>query len=288
MRLRWLVCVASGLVLTACADLGAVSNLSQGMITAGETWNSVGDELPRSCARTLQFNATVDCASSKDAAKASAAATEVLLAYFQAIHDVANESNFTVQPGLDAVAGSVKDIPGVNADQAAAVAGLASTLAKLATEKLREDTLKRLIGEGAPHVTTVLSLLRATVPRALGTTLSSERIAMQAAYASYIGAGGHALPSSCDPAPRVTDHSGETFLLAEDYCRRLVSLDAKVGSVKAYEASLASVQKAMDDLQSDKARLSSKALAQKLYETGKGLDQNLKAVRKAFGKETAA
>lgn len=288
MKRRWILPLTMGLVLTGCADLGAVSTLGARMMTAGKTWKGVSQEASRSCARLGQFNRLADCASTDLAAKGAVAATEVLLAYFGAIQDVANAGNFTVQPGLDAVAASVKTVPGVDAAQADAVSGLASLLAKLALEGMREDALRRLIGEGAPPARLVLQFLHERVGPSLRTTLAAERTALDATYAGFIQGAGSVFPANCDPGPRAYDFNAQTFPLAQDYCQRRLALDAKSKSLGEFDDSLAAARTALDELDSGKARLSSKELAKRLYTTGKELDNKVDAVREAFAKDVSA
>ena len=284
IRRGWALALAF-VALPGCASLQAVSRFSETLISAGQTWDGVGRELTASCQRHTQFNAAIKCDSSANAVKVVTAADAVLLNYFNAMHDTANEANFTVQPGLDDLAGSVQAIPGIDADKAQAVAGLAGLLARFATEGLRQDTLRRLIGDGAPPARKVIALLKQTLPPALRVTLKAERDSLDATYALFIQTAGKTLPQSCEPPPRAFDHNERTFLLAEDYCRRRLALDAKDRALTNYEASLDTADKALGDLESGKARLSGKELAKILFETGKDLHDKVTAVKKAFGQD---
>ena len=292
MKGPFLAIIPAVLALSGCTNLQAVSTLSESLMTASATWNDVGEELNASCVRLLQFNPLLDCPTPAAASSAIVATNTVLANYFTALHDAANADNFTVQPGLDALAASAASIPGVKAEEVDAVSGLARTLAGLWTEHLRERALRSLIKDGAPAAMTTIGLLQRTVPHALQTTLAAEREGMNEQFTLYIERGGGAPPrplaTMCAPPPRTHDFSGPNFLLALEYCRRLGDLDQKEKALDAYTTSLDEASKALIELNSGKTRLGGKALAVKLHTIGKTLNDDLKAVHGAFAKGKSA
>lgn len=288
MRPRAIVVLPLALALGACTNLAAVKTLSTKLLAASDSWNAVGGELKASCERQQQFNpALASCATEAAASAGLVAMNGVLTSYFSALGDAAGDQNFTVQPGLDALTKSVGAIPGINAAEVTATSGLAGLLLRLATEAAREKTLRALIGEGVPLAKQLLTALDRTVPRSLQISLSAERDQMTARFADYIQRAGGAVAADpaamCAKGPRAADYPvGSNFLLALEYCRRENDVQAKLESVTAYRKSLASAQDALDALASSKTKLGAKALIAKLYQVGKDLDTNIKAVSKAF------
>lgn len=147
----------SAVLLAGCTNLGAVADISGRLTQASTVWDEVGGDFARSCERERTLNPMiVDCEAEKRASAGLAAANAVLTDYFEALGAAANESSFTVEPGLEQAAASVGSIPGVDGAQVKAVAGLFGLLARLATESVRERTLRELIGEGGPAAQTVV------------------------------------------------------------------------------------------------------------------------------------
>jgi hypothetical protein len=277
------------LALGGCTNLEAVSTLSGNLVKASGAWNDVGQDIKGSCERQQQFNAQQTCADQALAAARIVAVNKVLSDYFNALHDVANNSNFTVQPGLTDLAKSAAAIPGAQKAQIEAASGLAGALAKLATEALREDTLRRLIQDHASEAKSVISLLQSAAPAALKIELDGEARVMKAQFRTYIRTAGDDFPETlCDRPPQAGGFHGQGFLLALEYCRRLDAITVKQKALADYTASLANASKALDDLDSAKTRLGAKELIGQLYKTGKDLDDKVVAVQAAFSKGKAA
>lgn len=275
------------LALSACTSLSAVSDVSARLKSASATWNDVGSEFAASCEREATLNpALADCALESDASSGLAAANAVLGNYFAALANAANESNFTVKPKLDAAASSVAKIPGINADQLTAVSGLAGLLVNLATNAIRERTLRDLIERGGPAAQTIVRGMDGLVVPRLGRRLDTERLQMTGQFGRLILAQRDRAgpdPSALCTGPSASRFSGTGLLLTLEYCRRLAVLDKRAKALADYQASLAVADKALTELQSSKSRLKSRDLAQRLYAIGSDLDDKVSAVRKAFG-----
>lgn len=280
------------LLLGSCHDLGAVSAISTKLVAASSTWDEVGQALEDSCQRTSAFNPQLDCKADTDAAAGIAGADAVLRAYFNAVGDAANAQNFTVQPGLDALSGSVANIPGINTSEVSAAAGLAGFLISLATEAAREQTIQRLIAR-APQARLVIGVLQRTVGGAVAQTLRAEQIQLGAGFKTYILTAGTTVPADladvCSgPGPRSRDFSGPTFLMATEYCRRLAIIRAELAALDNYDATLKAADTALAELASAKSELRGKALVSHVYSLGKQLDSDIAAVRSAFGRGASA
>ncbi|OYU15340.1 MAG: hypothetical protein CFE37_06210 [Alphaproteobacteria bacterium PA4] len=178
-------------------------------------------------------------------------------------------------------------IPGIDQGQVNAVSGLIGLLVKFAAEKMREDTLKELIGDGAPAAQQVLDgLLRQIVLPRLRGRLDAEQSNLSNYFSTAIGRLGDPIgtdvPAICSGSV-ASKFSSSGFLLAQEYCKRLAVLTKRRSTLEDYDASLASASKALTELQSSKTKLKAKDLAQKLYAIGAELDEKVAAVRKAFG-----
>ena len=280
--------LSAALALSACANLSAVRDVSTKLTTASKTWNAVHGDYEGSCKRLMQINpAVADCTTQAAASKGLGEATKVLTGYFKALQDTANEENYSIQPGIDNLSGSVQNIPGVNADQVQAVTGLAGLLSRLALNGYRENTLRLLIGDGVPPARRVIGLLRTSVPSTLGASLVAERTQLTGQFASYIQQGGGTIGNVgtlCETGPRTANYvnSGTNFLLALEYCRRLSDVTAKETALEQYSKSLDAAEKALNELASAKTQLGAKELARRLYTTGKELDDSIDAVEDAF------
>lgn len=275
------------LALSSCTSLDAVRDISTRLSSASGAWNDVGGDIYASCQRESGVNPVlVDCNLEKDASTGVAGANAVLANYFKALMDTANESNFTIQPGLDQASAFAAKIPGINADQVKAVSGLFGLLTKLATGALREATLRRLIEDGGPSAQTVVRGMDGLVVPRLARELDTERFQLTGQFGRLILA--QKDPVGPDPmalcsGPAASKFSGTGYLLTLEYCRRLALLDKRVKALSDYQASLGAADKALTELQSSKTKLTTKDLAQRLYEIGADLDEKIGAVRKAFG-----
>ena len=279
---------ASVLALAGCTDLSAVRDISSRLTVASKNWNDVSGDIAASCERERTLNPFLtDCVEQVKASTGLVAADDVLGGYFKALSSAATESNFSLQPGLDAATGSVSGIPGIDQGQVKAVSGLIGLLVKLAAEKMREDTLKELIGDGAPAAQQILDgLLRQIVVPRLRSRLDAEQSNLSGYFVTAIGRLGDPvgldLPAVCSGS-LASKFSSSGFLLTREYCKRLAVLTVRRSALEDYDASLASASTALTELQSSKTKLKAKALAQKLYAIGTELDEKVAAVRKAFG-----
>lgn len=284
MRLRRILIFATPLLLVSCRDLDAVSSLSTRLVTASSSWDAVGQALSDSCKRTSEFNPQLDCTQDVAASEGIAAADQILRNYFSALGDAANGQNFSIQPGLDDLAGSVGKIPGIDGAKVDAAKGLAGFLTSLITEADRQRAIRDLIAQ-TPKARMVTSALEGTVSTAAATTLASERIELGRVFKVYILSAGTALPAGqiedmCkDPGPRSTNFTGPTFLMAVEYCRRLDVIDAQTKALASYDASLKVADQALDELQSSQSELRGKALISHLYGMGKQLDADIAAMQ---------
>ncbi|MDG2514071.1 hypothetical protein P7B04_15345 [Sphingobium yanoikuyae] len=273
-------------MLCGCTNLGAVRDISSRLTTASVNWNDVGADIAGSCERQRTINPKLtDCLLEKKASDGLAGANAVLGAYFKALMSAANESNFTIQPGLSAATASVAEIPGVNTDQVKAVSGLFGLIANLVTAKMREDTLRDLIDRGGlPARTVVTGMNDLVVPR-LTRQLEAEKIQLTAQFARLLAEQRDnvgADPSVLCVGSQSSKFSGPGFLLTLEYCRRLAVIDKRTKALADYAESLKAADTALAELQSSRTRLKTADLAQRLYSIGSDLDTKISAVRKAF------
>lgn len=286
MNLTRVLACFCGVALAGCADLGAVRDISSRLAASSQTWDDVSGDIAGSCYRERVLNpALVDCELEVKASEGLVAADRVLTEYFSALFAAANESNFTVKPGLDALAGSVGSIPGIDQVQVQAASGLIGLIAKLATERMREDTVRDLISNGGPAAQTLVEgLSRLVVPR-LKARLASERIQLAGYFSKAILTQRDAIGDDVDAicsGPKASGFSPVGFLLTQEYCQRVTVVAKRQKALDDYQASLASASQALVELQSSSARLKEKQVIRKLYEIGRELDDSVAAVRKAF------
>jgi hypothetical protein len=124
----------------------------------------------------------------------------------------------------------VSAIPGINQEQVTAVSCLVSLLARLAVERLREDTLRELIGDGGPAAKTVVDGLSELVVPRLKSRLGAERTQLAGYFAKAIldqrdtvGPDAEAL---C-VGSAASKFSSTGFLLTQEYCKRFTILDRR-------------------------------------------------------------
>ena len=276
------------LVLTACTNLDAVRDISHRLSTASMAWDDVGGEFANSCIRESSINPLLsDCDLEKKASAGLAGANQVLGNYFKALRESADNSNFTIQPGLDQAAAAAAGIPGIDTKQVTAISGLVGLLSKLATGAIREATLRELIEQGGPSAQIVVRGLDDLVVTRLGRRLETERFQLTGQFGRLLLAQKETVgpdPSTLCSGSAASKFSGVGFLLTLEYCRRLGVIDNRVNALAAYRSSLAVADKALAEMQSSKTKLKAKALAQKLFEVGVDLDDKVAAIRKAFGR----
>ncbi len=289
--LRTLLISSVTLVGTACTNLSAVSDLSQSLTSASASWDDVASDVAGSCQRRIAISsAGTDCHAEQAASDGLIAANTVLREYFEALGAASNESSFRADDGIEALAGSIGAIPGVNADHVAAASGLATFLGRLGTERLRERTLRQLIDQGAPPASDVVTMMDEVLVTRLTRLLGDEERVLRGAFVQWLQderfENFALITAYCaQPTPgffgRETD--GPSYLLVEAYCQRAGVIAARRKAIDEYQKSLAIARDALDTLQSSRVKLSGKQLAANLYRIGSDLDDQIKAVRKAFG-----
>jgi len=278
--------MACATLVSGCADMSAVRDISARLTKATSSWNDVGNEIAGSCLRETSLNPMLSsCEAERRSTEGVVAANKVLNAYFKALTDAANDSNFTIQPGLEAATKSIAAIPDIKKERVDAVSGLIGFLAQLATGAMREDVLRQLIDRGAPNAKSVIDGLDEVLGLPLLGRLDTEKTYLTAIYVKQIrdqkdnveGA-----PADLCKGSKAAGFSGAGFLLAQDYCRRLGVIEAREKAVADYQGSLKDASAALTELQSSKAKLKSKNLAKQLYKIGSDLDDKIDAIDKAF------
>ncbi len=273
------------LALGGCTNLQAVSEISKHLTSASGSWRNVGQEIQASCERMQRLNADVtDCKTQAAAAQGLSDATAVLTSYFGALGAGANEANFTVQPGLDAAAASVNRIPGVTQDQVNAVSGLVGLLARQVSGRMREETLRELIGEGAPLSQEIIAGLEDLAVQDLQRQLNLERIQLAGHFIALIAAERDTIMNreTLCRDNQSSGFSGTGLLLTLEYCDRRRIVDERDKALEAYRASLAKASEALEELQSSRTQLRSRELAAQLYSTGSELKDKVDALQTAF------
>jgi hypothetical protein len=280
-RLSWALIIP---LLSSCSNLAAVNDISSRLVTASSSWDDVASDIAGSCQRERTLNPELrDCQSEQSASDGMMGANALLRNYFQALGDAANESNFVIQPGLDTATASVANIPGINTDQVQAASGLFAALAKVATEAMRESTLRELV-QHAPEARSLIRGLDAPLVSRLGRRFDSERIQLQAEFGRLILAQGDRvtdIQGLCDGSGAAS-FSGTGFLLAQEYCRRSALIEERQKALSDYQASLQDADNALADLQTSQTQLKGRALAKRLYNVASDLEAKVSAVRKAF------
>ena len=280
-QLAWALVIP---LLSSCSDLAAVSDISSRLVTASSSWDDVASDIAGSCQREQALNPELrDCQSEQNASDGMVGANALLRSYFQALGDAANDSNFVIQPGLDTATASVANIPGINTDQVQAASGLFAALAKVATEAMRESTLRELIRH-APEARSLIRELDAPLVSRLGRRFDSEQIQLQAQFGRLILAQGDRVVdmSSLCTGSGAASFSGTGFLLVQEYCRRHVLIEQRQQALSDYQASLHDADAALAELQTSETRLKGRALAKRLYHVASDLENKASAVRKAF------
>lgn len=284
--MRHVAVIAAATLLSGCADLTAVRDISSRLTNATSSWIEVGADIVGSCERETMLNPTLSsCEAERRATDGMIAANKVLGAYFKVLFEAANDSNFTIQPGLDMATKSVAGIPDIKEERANAVSGLVGFLDQLATSAMRGHTLRQVLDGGAPNAKSVIEGLDEVLAQPLAGRLDTEKTYLTAIYVKHIRDQKDVVdgePSGLCRGSKAAGFSGTGFLLAQDYCRRLSEIEAREKAVVAYQASLKNASSALTELQSSKAKLKARNLAKRLYEIGFDLDDQIEAVDQAF------
>jgi hypothetical protein len=274
-------------LVAGCTNLQAVNTTAGQLVTAASSWDSVAEEFEASCARRNQVSdAASDCSSEKQATAGLEAADQILSAYFTALQQASNGSNFSVDSGISQLSSKVQAIPGVNASQVQAVSSLASFLASVATRALEERTLNLLISDGAPKAQAAIDVMSDVVVRELRRVFERERGQTLTAFSSYIqqsGAAADLRQIDCSSALLTHDFpTGTAYLLAQAYCSKIALLSTKISALDNYKNSLATAKAALQDLRSGKDNLGAKAIAQQLISAASSLKNDIGKINKAF------
>lgn len=283
---RTVLLVSTALLASGCANLQAVNKTAGDLQSAESTWNSVGDDFLASCnRRNLMSVAPSDCVQEKRASDALEATNRHLAAYFSALQQASDTSNFSVDKDLTGVATAAKDLPGVKGNQIDAVEGFFSWVAGLATHGLEERTVKRLVAEGAPLAIKVLDVLDETVAPELEVRYRDEQRMTRLAFTSYVQQSGTTFnveDGECKQLSIRSSSTGTAFLLAQAYCSRLAAIDAKRDALTSYQSSLRKARQTLVGLEQGKDDLGAKDLAKQLQSDASALKKDLDGIKKAF------
>ncbi|WP_377295871.1 hypothetical protein [Rhizobium sp. SGZ-381] len=273
-------------LLTGCADLSAVSDISKNLKDASSAWGDVGAELAASCKREIKLNPSLTNCSVEIAASAGLAQmNDVLSGYFQALGDVAAETKFTIKPGLDKATAAVAKIPKIDSDRVKAVSGVVALLTKLANEGARERTVQDLIENGAPPARKIIGGLDSLLAVRLIRQLETERTQLTSQFSTWIASERGDLsekPEAVCSGSKASTFNGPGYLLSLEYCRQLDVINGRIKAVESYRQSLKKADAALAELQSTDIRFNTKALAKNLYAIGSEIHDDVAAIRKAF------
>ena len=270
--------------VASCANIVAVNHTAARLVAASDSWNDVLAEYRKSCEREMRTTSAInDCTRQSIASDQLTKTNAVLASYFIALRDASDEKNLTIQPGLDDLVTSFKEIPGVPADQVEAVSGLFGLLTHLATQAMREEIIKDLIVGGTDDARTLISALeKLTGP--LDTQLTTEEDKLTGLFGTKINSvhDDGTNPMALCQGNVATTLSGTGYLLSLEYCRQAQVISQRKDALAKYRSSLREADSALSELKSSKDTLSNKALAQHLYAIGASLQSNVEAVRKAY------
>lgn len=285
MRNAFLFCAI--LAVSGCTNLESVRNISADLMTASESWEAAGSEFHDSCLREYRFNLQIaDCNDAEATSQGLAATTEVLHEYFETLALAANESSYSIEPGIRDLASSASGIEGISETQAGAVAGLANMLADLVLGARRERTLRDLIDNGGSDAQIVVdSLLKDHVAGLLRSRLQAEQTQLANFYDDAMAGAG--LPVGIDPRTYCDDRLPRgapalQIVVVRDFCDRRALVISREEALDDYVESLDQASEALAALQSNRTKLTAKELAQQLYSIGAGLRSSTRAVRAAF------
>jgi hypothetical protein len=288
-NLRAVLLLSSSMFAAGCANLEAVNQTAGALVSASSSWDAVAEEFEASCARRNLMVATTadmsDCQEEKRATESLDATNKVLASYFSALQQASTTSNFSVEPGLSAVATAADGLPGVQANQVDAVKQLASYLSGLVTRGIEERTVRRLVADGAPQAEAVLDVLIGTAAVQLERQYRDERRITFAAFASYAQQSGTVFNVSDDSCANLAVRSfatGTGYLLGQSYCARVAPIEAREAALTSYRGSLQRARQTLVELQRGVDDLSAKDLAKQLGAEASELKKDIQAVKQAF------
>ncbi len=274
------------LAVAGCANFQAVNRTAKELLSAQTSWNAIATDYQASCRRgDLMSASAIECGGEGRATKSLEAANDILADYFKALEQASETSNFSVEPGITALASSVEGLPGANADQVDAAKVLASFLANLATRSLEERTLKRLIADGAPKAEAVLGVLHDTVVPQFEERYKTEARLTQTAFMSYLQASGTLLDlrsATCEQVSVRGLANGTGYLLMQDFCTKQQALERRKTALAAYSASLVKAQTLLAALEQGKDDLDAKALAKQIESDLSTLKKDVEGIKDVF------
>ncbi len=214
-------------------------------------------------------------------------ADKALSGYFNALQQVSDTKNFSLDSALGALGKSAGAIPGIDQSQVTSVDTFATFVAGLATGAMREKTLGDLINDGAPKAKAVVDVLQQVGVPALKTIYRNELTTTTSTFVSYVQSTGVAFDiggNSCSAGPNAKDFTtGNAFLLAMEYCRRVQAITAKQNALNSYDNSLGSARTTLQQLIDGKDKLKDTDVIQNLLKDASTLRTDVDAMKKAFG-----
>jgi len=286
--ISWRIVSALSLILlnSACTNLQAVNTTSGQLVAAASSWNSVADEMEASCIRrNLVSDPASDCSNEKVATQHLEDANKILSAYFTALQQVSNGSNFTVDAKLTNLSKSVAAIPKLNSAQVQAVSGLGSFLANMATKAQEERTIKNLI-LAVPQAEDMMDVMNDVVVKELIRVYKDEATNTLATFNSYILQSGANIDlTKLDCKMGVSSKSfvnGTAYLLGQAYCAKNTALFTKISALNNYSNSLTTAKAALKSIESGKDDLTAQAIIQQLIAQATSLKTDIDAINKAF------
>jgi len=293
-RLRLIVGGALLSTLSGCYDYPAVNSLSSTAVKAVDEWQPIADDYVQNCKRAVVLEAinpaagTDPCASFVTTQKQLGDAFTILKNYFNALGAVASDSNYALDPGIDAL-GSEAVALGSNKDQTDAITKLAGALANVALAGVRQHSMSELVDE-TDHVILVVQAVQHVVDVDYRGNIEQEgglwmnqminpASALHLTGTMPICAGDRI--SWDDPKPKNADAQQVTFqAFYTDRCNDIIG---RAAAIKVFDQSAQHLVDALTMLKKNRAQLRDKAVAKDLiFPQAKALFDDAQALQKAF------
>lgn len=184
---------------TACVDTSAVKRFAAVSASAGDGFEAVAEDLPRSCERRERHLALADsqtvlsrirnqtenrCAEFAELSDRLVGANDVLVAYLKALGSLADDELVVYDGRIDDFADALDDTEMFDADKVEAVQGIAGVLSNAVAGEWRRKQLKRAIEGANPDLQSLTESLRDVIEQDYLRLLDIE---IEAARHYYLG-----------------------------------------------------------------------------------------------------
>lgn len=297
--------------LSSCAtDYPQIATLSSSMQKSATTWQTFADDYATTCRRRSWWDTRIGtsqdpCRSLEDTQKILTANIAALNAYFGAVSAISNDSNYSLDAGLQsAIDGAAAT--GLDGDKVKAAGGIAKLVAGWVAAGIRHRSLKEAAGH-APDAIAVVDALKDVMETYRSRLQMEGNLWTGDILSAQSSANALAKKINGDTAPQMTDPprcdgkkavtwtspdpqmaTADQLLLRQYYLERCNAIISRIVAVDKFDISAEAVKESLKKLETSDFNKKDLDALNDFAKQAKDIFEKAEAVKKAFAATAAA